>query len=136
VCIFDFHHFFWKHIIMDQKILPDIFHTTITKTTFNSLPREVITVIFCNVDSQYLFYLKDVCSYWYSIVTELLNFKKVEISDERIAGAVHISEILAESTYPIIPRSSSVYQAPYVIANVVIPAVINHWSSHRRSSIA
>jgi hypothetical protein len=100
--------------------LPDIRHLTIKKTTFNSLPREIIKTVLCNVDSQYLPGLKRVCSYWYNMITELLDFKKVELSNERIADALNIfNKLDCTSDY-----SFSMYRAPCVIANVVSPAVL------------
>lgn len=93
-------------------------------TNFNSLPVEIQMKIFCNIDCNKLYFLKNVCTKWWKIIREILNFERLEISKERIDNAVNIVENMESYSF-------NVYQAPYDLQNLVckntIGTLLQEW---------
>jgi F-box-like len=67
-----------KHIIINRK-----------SSIFNTLPVEIINLIFSNIKTKDLYKLKVVCFYWFTIIEKMINIRlnmkieKLHISDKR-----------------------------------------------------
>lgn len=97
----------------------------VNKDAFNSLPQEIIKEVFCNIDVQDLYSLKGICSYWNSIIQELLDIKRLQVTDERFTNAINIFDSWEKHSNG--RYKFSIYRAPYSIKNIISKAMIaNH----------
>lgn len=95
---------------------------TVNKITFNTLPPEIIKQVFCNIDSQDLYDLMTVCSYWNSMIQDLLDIQKLQMTNERFTNAVNIFEKWKDQSNG--SYKFSIYRAPYSVKNIISKAVI------------
>lgn len=99
------------------------------KRRFNSLPVEITKEIFCNIDSESLYDLRAVCSYWRDMIEEILDIQQLQVSDERFVNATYIFDRWKK--YSNGRYNFSIHRAPYSIKNIVGKTVIgihtNDW---------
>lgn len=89
------------------------------KSTFNSLPLEIIKKIFCDVGGADLFDMKSVCSFWRVVIQDILNIQEIEVPIEMYANAAKVVDIETNMMCTF-----QIYQAPCRIRNLINEKII------------
>lgn len=110
---------FYKYIMAQGSFNSKTSSFTSNKS-FKSLPPEIIREIFCYVDSEHLFRLQSVCSYWNYTIKQLLCIEKQKLPSDRIYNATVMFELFGPKDL----FSFSVHQSPCIINNLINQNVI------------
>lgn len=87
--------------------------------TFNSLPKDIVKEILCNVERDHLVGLKYVCSDWNKMISEILGIHEVKQKD------IEIFEWLEYSSHSYSKPSIKIYRAPYKLDQHIISSFTN-----------
>lgn len=88
-----------------------------------SLPFEIITKIFCNLEYTDLCRWKSVCSYWCRLIEEILQLESISVSNEKFKEATNI---FCTDEF----REFHIYHAPYEIKDMISCTYINRQTNN------